>query len=218
MSETGAVPAKDLIDIMIKSSERAFRQHYNISGWWLDDAPEYFLTSSIALAFAKNNRVPVLMEQPVWETLSIAAALPHGRRRNDDRRTGRFDLVLYWGKGDPRGIVEIKSPLYSADKGRILPDIKRLCDSMRKKEGSQIQFSVFLYYASASDPKQKYDSAGESLKHLTERIHEIVQENVSGDGLVALSRCGKPHEEEEPGAWIIAAEVLVRKGSEQSFK
>ncbi|WP_295439061.1 hypothetical protein [uncultured Thiodictyon sp.] len=123
----GAEPAADLINALIRGGEAAFENFRRLSGgYWLDHAPEYFLTSYAAAAIGDSQKTSAQIEVSVAETRAEALAVPRGRPHGEDRPTGRYDIVLYWANGNPRAGVEVKSPFWWADTARLRPDFFRL--------------------------------------------------------------------------------------------
>lgn len=216
----GAEPAVGLVNALIASGERAFKLFHQISGgYWLDHAPEYFLTSHAAAAICSSEKTAAWLEASVSQTRAEAAAVPRGRPHGHDRRNGRYDIVLYWANGTPRAAVEIKSPIWYADTGRLVPDFTRLCKTLSANAESTFQFCVFLYYASVGDPERIFANASQRLRDVIARIDAHAVETATAHDLTALSVPGRIHRGgKEPGAWVVAASVFVRRGGERAFR
>lgn len=216
----GAEPAVNLVNAMIAGGEKAFKLFRQISGgYWLDDAPEYFLTSHAAVEICATKKSPALLEVSVAETRTEAGAVARGRPHRHERRNGRYDIVLYWANGTPRAAVEVKSPIWYADVGRLAPDLTRLCKTLSANAESTFQFCVFLYYASVDEPKRTYDNASQRLRDLISRIDDQAMETATAHDLTALSIPGRIHcERKDLGAWVVAASVFVRPGGERAFR
>jgi hypothetical protein len=217
----GANRGVELISVIVHAGERAVRDFNKLSGGeWFDESPEYFLTTYAASALKAIDKTYALLEVSVHGTLQEAGAIRRGRPAADERRNGRFDIVIYWANGSPRGAIEIKSPICSATKKLIRPDFTELCKTFVANSTSTFQFGAFLFYASVSKPERKYYSATQRLRKLIERVHEeaklVSQEN--GVGCVLFPFSTRRGKDEDDGAWCIACVVFTRKGGEQSFK
>lgn len=217
----GANRGAELISIMVNAGESAVRDFNKLSGGeWFDEAPEYFLTTYAASALKSIGKTYALLEVSVDGTRQEAGAIRRGRPADNERRNGRFDIVTYWANGNPRGAIEIKSPIWSADKNLLHPDFSELCKAIAANSTSTFQFGAFLFYASVSKPKRKYDNAIQRLRELIERVYEeaklVSQEN--GGGCVLFPFSAHRGKDEDEGAWCIACIIFTRKGGEQRFK
>lgn len=217
----GAEPAFELVKTLIDGGEKAFKIFQEISGgYWLDNAPEYFLTSHAATAIrdTQKKRTTALLEASVSETRSDAAAIPRGRPNTHDRPNGRYDIVLNWANGTPRAVVEVKSPLYYADIGRLMPDFLRLCKTLAASSESSFQFCAFLYYASVAEPERKFANASQRLRDMISRIDASATDVAQKHGLFAFPTTGSIHHgKEDSGAWAISCSIFVRPGAERNF-
>ena len=217
----GANRGGELISILVTAGEKAVRDFNKLSeGEWFDESPEYFLTTYAASALKSIDKTSALLEVSVDRTRQEAGAIRRGRPAEDERRNGRFDIVTYWANGNPRGAIEIKSPIWSAVKNLLQPDFTELCKALVANSTSTLQFGAFLFYASVSNPKKKYDNAIQSLRELIERVHEeaklVSQKN--GAGCVLFPFSAHRGKNEDDGAWCISCIVFTRKGGEKSFK
>lgn len=217
----GPNSGRDLINAMILGGEKAVSDFRHISGGeWFDEAPEYFLTTYIASQLGDLDSTFTLLEVSVDLTRKQAGASCLGRPAGHERRNGRFDIVIYWSNDNPRGAVEIKSPIWSVTKEVIHPDVHELCAALSANNDSSLQFMAFLYYASVSKPKRKHDNASQRLRDLISRIEAEAKELADMHGVEAISIPGSIHRGElvSDGAWCIAALVFTRKGGKQSFQ
>lgn len=216
----GSDTAAELLNRLIQGGEAAFTKFYNLSGgYWLDHAPEYFLTSHAATSISNLSATTAWMEASVEETRTMAAAVGRGRPHGQDRPNGRYDIVLYWDNGSPRAVVEVKSPLWFADTSKLSPDLLRLSKTLAANRECSLEFCAFLYYASVDDPKRTFDNASQRLRKLVLDVHEQANNMAIKYNLSAVSRGGRIHRSsQDPGAWTIAASVFVRPGSEQSVE
>ena len=138
---------------------------------WLCNAPEYFIVVKIAENISKLYGIKyITLEDNVETILNIAKA--KGSKSNIERKTGRFDIVVWGKKGRPRVIIEVKNSVYR--KGKIEEDIKRIKEVLkRKKSKSTIEFGLIAFYTSRTyknkNAKQKLE---EKIKLLLEEIKE----------------------------------------------
>lgn len=208
----------DLVKGMISGGEEAVTAFSHLSGGeWFDEAPEYFLTSAVAQSAGRYESTNALLEVNVDSTRREAGASRRGRAASHERRNGRFDVVVYWANGTPRAAVEVKSPIGSASENLIAPDIDRLSSSLAVSKESSLQFGVFLFYASVSQPQRKHESSEHRLQELLDRIEQKAKERATSHGANAIPVRGSIHTEGEEGAWVISSVVIVHPGSERTF-
>lgn len=207
-----------LLRNLIGAGEKAVADFMDMSGgWWFDMAPEYFLTTYLASSIRKLDETYALLEVHVGETRVEARACRAGRPAEIERRNGRYDFVIYWADGTPRGAVEVKSPICIIDENRLTPDFWRICTTISSSSDSSFQFGAFVYYASVSDPIMKHDNASGKLRNLVTNIHLKAMEMASQYGLLAVSLPGSIHrgKDEDGGAWCLAAIIFKATISEQ---
>lgn len=128
-------------------------------GDWLCWAPEYFMTSHIAQALynAQGSKY-VTIENGAYSALSHAGAVGRGRLHSDIRSGGRFDLLLWWAKGDPRAIIEVKNSVFN--KTQYKSDLKRITSVLeRKRNESSIEFGIFAFYTATDDSSKRKSTA-----------------------------------------------------------
>lgn len=216
----GSDTAAELLNGFILGGEAAFKRFYRLSGgYWLDHAPEYFLTSHAAAAISNSSNTTAWMEASVEETRTLAAAVGRGRPHGQDRPNGRYDIVLYWENGSPRAVVEVKSPIWFPDTTKLSPDFLLLSKTMAANRECPLEFCALLYYASVDDPKRTFDNASQRLRKLVLDVHEQAKNMAIKYKLSAVSRGGRIHRSsQDPGAWTISASIFVRPGSEQFFE
>lgn len=216
----GPISGRRIVEAMIQSGEKAVVDFRRISGGeWFDEAPEYFLTTYVALAVKQIESAYVLLEPSVGQTRKFAGSVRRGRASKHERRCGRFDVVLYWANGSPRAAIEVKSPVYSVTEQQIHPDIDRICSSLSVDNGSTFQFGAFLFYASAGEPERRHGNACERLCDLLERLEKSAIERAIGREAEAKLLQGGMHggREGDGGAWCIASVVITPFGGMRSF-
>lgn len=219
----GADKGTELFECLIRGGERAVADFAKLSGGnWFDEAPEYFLTTYLASSLNNLDKTTALLEVHVGETRKEAGAFRRGRPAQKERRNGRFDFVVYWANGKPRGAVEVKSPLWFVDENKLGPDFDELCTAISASDESTFQFAAFVYYASVSEPEpnQKHDNSTGKLRDLVAKIAGRAKGSAEEHKLVATSWPGSVHrgKEDEGCAWCLAAIVFTRRGGERSFQ
>jgi hypothetical protein len=216
----GPVGGNTLIEALINGGEKAARDFAEVSGEeWFDEAPEYVLTTYAGVGLKKLENGFALFEVGVDRTRAEAGATRKGAPRKGERRNGRIDIVSYWSDGRPRGAIEVKSPIFHAEKRRLKPDFEELCHALAVDRCTSLQFCAFLFYASVSEPERKHKNADHKLRSLLERVHGISIEVACKIGeIAAILKPGKIHTDKvDGGAWCIACIVFVHKGRELPF-
>ena len=152
---SGPIPKENIAKACVSGIKSAQKQYENMSGDWVYWAPEYFITSCIAqkLHQQKGNKY-ITIENSAYEALNEAGAIGRGRLHRDIRSNGRFDIILWWAKGDPRAVIEIKNRVFN--RTQYEPDLKRIMGVLsRKSLKSSIQFGIFAFYMAANQSKKK---------------------------------------------------------------
>lgn len=217
----GADRGAELLDCLLQGGEKAVAHFADLSGGeCFDEAPEYFLTTYLASSVRRLEKTYAMLEVHVGGTRQEAGAYRRGRPAKSERKNGRFDFIVYWANGNPRGAIEVKSPLCLVHENRLRPDFERLCKTISANHDSSFQFGAFLYYASVSAPKRKHDNASAKLRELIDNIHLRAVTIANKDELAATSWPGSIHRGKEEGdrAWCLAAIVFTRKGGDQYFQ
>jgi len=149
-----------VVDICLEGVVSAQKQYCDMSGgYWVCWAPEYFITTSIAQSLykAKGSKY-VTIENDVYDALNYAGAVGKGRLHVDIRSGGRFDLLLWWAKGDPRAVIEVKNRVFN--KTQYESDLKRITAVLkRKKQESTMEFGAFVFYTATDDSSTKNSHA-----------------------------------------------------------
>ncbi|GLQ74060.1 hypothetical protein [Vibrio penaeicida] len=155
----GRVSKSAIVDVCLEGVISSQKQYEAMSGGdWVCWAPEYFITSCLAQSL---NQMPgskyVTIENGAYDALDYAGAVGKGRLHGDIRSNGRFDLLLWWAKGDPRAVIEVKNRVlnktqYEADLKRITAVLKR------KKLESTMEFGAFAFYSATDDSSTKNSS------------------------------------------------------------
>lgn len=141
----------------------AHEQYENMTGgWWLWTAPEYFITSCIAQTLnALEGPGFITLEHGASHALESAGGKGRGRLPRDFRENGKVDILLWWGRDEPRAVIEVKNQV--STQNAYEADINRIKAFLNRNTGnSSLQFGILSFYQSASDGARK--SADEKIK------------------------------------------------------
>jgi hypothetical protein len=162
-------PSEKLPGWVLGGIESAFDEWIEMSGEWLQSAPEYLLTVKVAQKLKRvipASKRTLMMEPHVASTLADAGGIQRGRNAAKLRAGGRYDIVLGHGNGLPRAIIELKNPLWNRG-GIALKDLDRLCHSLLQgKAHTQLYTGLFAFYTSCAQPVKKDRNAKERLKRM----------------------------------------------------
>jgi hypothetical protein len=154
---------RDLPKWIKKGIDSAFKEWLNMSGEWLNSAPEYMVTVNIAQQLKKNvskNRRSIFMEPSVAKTLDEAGGIQPGPNAKKLRSTGRYDIVIGHQNFRPRAIIEVKSPMWHPMQKSMVKDLNRLCGTLlQNRDGTHIHSALMAMYVSARTPKAIDESA-----------------------------------------------------------
>ena len=175
-------------------------------GFWLWQAPEYFITSTVAKnIFNLEGSKFITLEHGSSNAIENAGAKGRGRLSRDIREKGKIDILLWWANDTPRAIIELKNQIYS--KGQYDKDIKRIKSFLeRKNSKSTLQFGVFAFYESASTGAQK--TAKEKIKARISNIYTNAQ-SILGTNYQTSLITTDLYEELTDNAWQAAC-ILVK--------
>ena len=124
--------SENIIRKTISGIARAQRSYEEWSGGcWLWEAPEYVATTMIAQAIHKLEEVDcVTLEYSVKAAVKRAGGTKKGRPNK--LLKGRFDVTVWDGQAEPRGLIEVKTSAWRFTDLR--DDIKRLCVTLDKTD------------------------------------------------------------------------------------
>lgn len=188
------------LDAIIESQNDFMRMS---NGYWLDIAPEYFLTTSIAKRLADP-------AQGIYSSLEEPMAsfnFGRGRRNHGLRFTGKADVAIWDRDENPVGIVEVKKQVST---WFCQSDLDRLAlFSMRAPQGC---IGCFGYFFIESRPTVK--GVTQSLETLDQRLCELGSDFAERYGVDFVST-NLVHEPENDGTfysgWLAHASVFVSR-------
>lgn len=170
----------ELLKATLDGIIKAYKTYFKWSGeQWLWNAPEYLLTVKIAENIANIDKSKfVTLEDNVKTTLAHAGAVGQGRTSSKLRGNGRFDIVVWWAKTDPRAVIEVKHRVYMYQ--NIEEDINRICHTLkRKSNNSSINCGIMAFYMD-----RKYlKNAKEQIETSMLKIIKQAKEKVEYEGL-----------------------------------
>jgi hypothetical protein len=179
----------------------------------LYSAPEYLVSVSVADALTCGNHSYVTLEDHVKGTINFSGGLSRGRPRGGLRITGRSDIVLWWKKGKPRAMIEVKHPLFHSGKD-FENDVKRLRDLLQttRKNGNSIQFCCLAFWTGADQSASRPASnPAAHIKRMLARLQSAADVIVARDRF-KVRLIGPRIQEERTGksvwAWSPAALVI----------
>ena len=167
---------EEILNSCIKGIKKSHKEYEEWNGWqWLWEAPEYLLTVNIAKEIAKVKKTKyITLEDNIKETLKNANAKIKGALKKNIRANGRSDIVLWWGKETPRGIIEVKN---GVDNIRdIKKDVDRIIGILEKESDIQlgvVTFYMFGYYKS----KNPFEALNEKLEDIVNELSKISKDN-----------------------------------------
>lgn len=197
-----------IIEATLSGIKKSQQQYEKWSGgFWLWNAPEYFVTTNVANEISKINGPKfITLENGSTAMIKEAGARGRGRLSKDIREKGKVDILLWWGNDRPRAIIEIKNYIYSAT--QYERDIKRI-KALLKLNSSQssLQFALFAYCDSADNGKQK--SAQQKIEDKMSRIKSNVEKFLGNDFYVSETSTNIQAIEES--AWCATCILIKQK-------
>ncbi len=158
---------RDLPRWIRKGIESAFKEWMDMSGEWLNSAPEYLVTVHIAQQLRKKfdaNQRSIFLEPSVSKTLEDAGGIQRGPNAKALRSTGRYDIVVGHKDMRPRAVIEVKSPLWNPMESTMKKDLARLCKTLlQNRDGTQIHSALMGIYVSSRVPERNDATAKDRL-------------------------------------------------------
>lgn len=148
----GPIAARDIVAACNQGIKNAHELYVQMSGGdWLWNAPEYFLTTHIAIEIHKQPGTKrVICEHGTRKALIDAGALGKGKLHPDIRQNGRVDILIRRANGTPRGVIEVKNRVFN--RSQYEGDMKRIGHILKRKSSdSSLDFGIFSFYTVTSD-------------------------------------------------------------------
>jgi hypothetical protein len=172
----GKISKDQILDACLEGIKESYNEYLDWSGIeWLCNAPEYLLTVNIAKNLWKipNDAKFITLEDNIRKTLKTANAKIKGKISNKARPNGRSDIIFWWGKGTPRGIIEVKN--YSYKKKHIQEDLDRIYSILKKE--SDIEFGITTFYIYKYDKNKTANK--EIIKLIKKEFFEKIKEEAN---------------------------------------
>lgn len=203
------IPILSITKAILNGFTEAQQTYEQMSGgYWLWQAPEYFITSIIAKNILNIDGAKyITLEHGSSSAIENAGAKGPGRLPKDIREKGKVDILLWWGDQTPRAIIEVKNQIYSKD--QYEKDIKRIKSFLaRNSSESSLQFGVFAFYESAFSSKNKT-----ATEKIDDRISNIFNNSKSILGLDFEKKLITTdiYEELADNAWRAACILIKQK-------
>lgn len=136
------------LSVIVRAIEEAHFSYEELSGTWLWEGAEYYLTVSIAQHIKSNQHATwVTIEEPLKSDYFL---YPKGRPSNALRRGGRVDIALWDEHEAVSAIIEVKS---AASPSTCKSDFERLCLIVSKLNNVEAYFAY-----NCSNEKKDYET------------------------------------------------------------
>ena len=160
---TGRIMRYPMDEVIRNTLAGIAKAHADYERWtggdWLFYAPEYLLTTYIAqeIATHRDHGYYLSLEHNARHAIREAGGLRAGRPRQDLRLGGRFDILLWWAKGTPRAIIEVKKHVSAFE--HIEEDVSRICSVLKQKKDIRqgIRQGLVAYYTSHDSDSKKLE-------------------------------------------------------------
>jgi hypothetical protein len=188
-------------DAMIRGMAAAQKDYEDWSTCWLDEAPEYMATVSVARALAKvRGNGFVTLESSAKATIAEAGAKGRGRVSASVRANGRFDVVVHTSHGYPRIVIEVKRHVSRFE--QIRRDVDRVVGVVtRNRAASSISFGAIAFLVWLKDDHTF--NASERVRKTIENLGESAAEAAGEKVKVVVNH--SPVHVEDDRAWSAVA-------------
>lgn len=162
----------DIANKILAGMSKAQKEYEDwTGGYWLQEAPEYMVTTYIARQISTiNNRTYYLtLENKVRDGIRDADG-SKGRPRKALGFNGKFDILLWRANGTPRAIIEVKNQVTGFSK--IKDDVSRITAAL--SSDNKIRCGFIAFYTSLSKGENK--SAIERVISRVNGVASIVKE------------------------------------------
>jgi hypothetical protein len=158
---------------VLKGIRIARRKYYWLTGdtdlWW---APEYLISVEAAMEVgrltSKAATVYLTLEHGVRDAMTEARVLSGGSA-NAIKASGRSDILLFWAKGKPRALIEIKNGKSMVADKVWIKDVRKLGAALRKARRSSVEFGALGFYWCSSHKASRGRKSVEKMFDTRER-------------------------------------------------
>ena len=190
----------EILDSCIKGIKTSFDEYSKWSGdELLCNAPEYLLTVNIAKSLWKIDKSKfITLEDSIRKTVKTAGAKVYKKDIEKIRVDGRSDIILWWAKGTPRGIIEVKNCVFNFN--HIKDDLKRIIGILKKK--SDIELGVITFYI---EKEYKNQNASQKIKNrINKKFIKQIEKIAKKEKLKTHKKYKKILNEETNSAFAVA--------------
>ena len=160
-----------IVDEVFEGIIQAQKRYRKMSGGcWLWEAPEYFLTTSIANRISKLSALYVTLEYNVRQAINDGGGLSPGQPPHAMKIDGRFDILL-WNGESPKIPIEVKN------KGWIEEDIDKICAVLNRcSEKNTIRDGIVCFSTAWCSARKAPDTVKNRLSKNKQLIESYVAE------------------------------------------
>lgn len=206
----GPLPIDDVISKTLRGIGRAHRDYAAWTGKWLWEAPEYMTTVYIAreIRMTKGHEFYLTLESHAGQTIGDAGGIGRGRVSDESRLGGKFDVVLYWGHGAPRAVIEVKKQVSRFT--QLEQDTRRICDALRNPSNT-IRCALLAFYTSWKK-NTRDNSARDRIREILNNVDLDAQKYLKNERTFVKSsmRRGRISGDKE-NAWVAALLRMERE-------
>lgn len=205
-----------LLKHLILGAERSCRTYLNLAGYAFPGyAPESFIQAGAFQQLKGFSTTHAVLEESVLSTIGFA---DHGRKGPLKKpvRKGRYDIVVYWGRGKPRAAIEVKSPVNALDKRKYVKDFDRLIHTVCGTDGNSIQFTSFLFLTVKKGKNMDFKVARKAIDELVDRLKTEAKKRSEKYPIKVTSTNGRTYnarDDSASGAWRITSITFSRKAT-----
>ena len=207
------VSLQKIMESIILGAKKAWKNYYEFSGGdWLLEAPEYYLTSKVFDSLGKL--VIVELEPKIKDTFDNSGGKKTGKPPKNLNLRGRFDISIWWKRGYPRGVLEVKKLPNPSQKQNITytgvqNDLKEVVHTLRHvNNNSTIQFGGCIIYTEATNGSK---SSEEIVSNRLTKIKSFYKNAAKENNFSFYSDKYIKGVKEEEKTWGIICCLLVKK-------
>ncbi len=160
---------KKIVDCVIAGIEKATGEYIKLTKGYvqLGNGPEYFLTVSIANELKQLDDASIFLE----ENHGDLQAPPTGKKLENWKPNGRYDIVVRDSKALPYAVIEVKHRVHKVDE-RVIKDFQRVASAVEPEEDGEIicNMGIFAFY---SEIYGEQTDLSEMKKEIHERYNQL---------------------------------------------
>ena len=158
------VSREDVVKVILSGIQKAHEDYCRMSGGrWMWCGPEYWITTYVAKELWKLYGDGFVVAEASSDKMTSVTEEDPGRTPVHNMR---FDIALYFPKGTPHAVIEIKN---QQQKANLLEDVDRVLTALSEYG---LRFGALAYYYSAhrkqKDAKKAVEEYAEKLRKKAE--------------------------------------------------